>query len=155
MARKTGSAIGELRTLLVEMHTTTQVSLQQLSDTVAQQQVCPHQQWMCRQNQIDDARVQVIQLDDDEVDESFIEDNESHSQASDVEVFLQKYGFLVVDGNNLALDIASTTDYSDNWAFKNYGPIHHRDEEHVDLIYNHSLSWQLRGIRERKDIFFI
>ena len=72
-------------------------------------------------------------MDDDEVDESFIEDNESHSQASDVEVSLQKYGFFVVDGNNLALDIARTTDYGDNWAFKNYGPIHHRDEEHVDL----------------------
>ena len=45
----------------------------------------------------------------------------------------KKFGFLVVDGNNLALDIARTTDYGDNWAFKNYGPIHHRDEEHVDL----------------------
>ena len=58
----------------------------------------------------------------------------------------KKFGFLVVDGNNLALDIARTTDYGDNWAFKNSDPIHHRDT----WIYNHSLSWQLRGTREGK-----
>ncbi|KAF3556766.1 hypothetical protein F2Q69_00015300 [Brassica cretica] len=114
MARKTGSTIAtRLDALTTALITRSDPQIQHVFHAPpppAQQQVCPHQQLMCHQNQIDDARAQVIQLDDDEVDESFIE------------------------------DIARTTDYGDNWAFKNSDPIHHRDT----WIYNHSLSWQLR-----------